>query len=340
MSSSSEEEIFYDAEDDFVGGNPDESTAPLRDSGDDDNISMSSSVANLIDETLLGAEKVLETYSSTSTFHSTSTSSSRRSKSLVIPAGITLLEITLDGRKHYIDEGLALRIVNESLSADEVLNVLVASIRRAVPRVVSHSRHTRKPSSESVPSESSVGTFGADDEQRAVGAAVIGGLRGKLDSDFMHERDGGSEFSVGEVLTSRTGMEGRLKSASDVLTPMKNMFGKLLKKGSTNSDSISNIPAIVDDRVTVHVNQKSQKELTNIRMVQKIQGHQGAVWVMKFSDCGKFLASGGQDNAVYVWQVLDGEEPYGNGILGSEPAHTFRGHTAEVLDLAWSKLLE
>ena len=32
---------------------------------------------------------------------------------------------------------------------------------------------------------------------------------------------------------------------------------------------------------------------------------QSAVWTMKFSQCGRLLATGGQDNLLYVWTLKD-----------------------------------
>jgi len=32
---------------------------------------------------------------------------------------------------------------------------------------------------------------------------------------------------------------------------------------------------------------------------------QSAVWTMKFSQCGRLLATGGQDNLLYIWTLKD-----------------------------------
>ncbi|KAL7273057.1 hypothetical protein RUND412_004115 [Rhizina undulata] len=89
----------------------------------------------------------------------------------------------------------------------------------------------------------------------------------------------------------------------------------------------------------------------------------GAIWAMKFSKDGKYLAAGGQDKIVRVWQVLSSKEDRsehereedaassdiegicsgGKGmrlnapVFRSEPIHEYVGHTADVLDLSWSK---
>jgi len=38
---------------------------------------------------------------------------------------------------------------------------------------------------------------------------------------------------------------------------------------------------------------------------QKIEAHQGAIWTMKFSCDGHYLASAGQDQVVCVWEIVD-----------------------------------
>ena len=88
----------------------------------------------------------------------------------------------------------------------------------------------------------------------------------------------------------------------------------------------------------------------------------GAIWAMKFSRDGKYLAAGGQDKIVRVWSVISTPEErrkhesseeaagtegteyqQGRGlklnapVFRSEPLHEYAGHTADVLDLSWSK---
>lgn len=89
----------------------------------------------------------------------------------------------------------------------------------------------------------------------------------------------------------------------------------------------------------------------------------GAIWAMKFNRDGKYLAAGGQDMIVRVWALIstpeerrkhesleeaagtsDGTEYHqGRGlklsapVFMSDPVHEFHGHTADVLDLSWSK---
>ncbi|RHZ87168.1 hypothetical protein Glove_40g51 [Diversispora epigaea] len=84
----------------------------------------------------------------------------------------------------------------------------------------------------------------------------------------------------------------------------------------------------------------------------------GAIWTMEFSKDGKFLATGGQDKVVRVWAVISSDEEREHFLEGSDgtsvyegisgaklrapvfrgkPLYEYRGHTADVLDLSWSK---
>ncbi|KAL2614095.1 hypothetical protein R1flu_025787 [Riccia fluitans] len=58
-------------------------------------------------------------------------------------------------------------------------------------------------------------------------------------------------------------------------------------------------------RVKVHVVKKSQRELSNLHLAQEIHAHQGAIWTMKFSNDGRYLASAGQDRVIHIREVVD-----------------------------------
>lgn len=47
-------------------------------------------------------------------------------------------------------------------------------------------------------------------------------------------------------------------------------------------------------------------EFTKLQHVQDLSGeHQGAVWCMKFSSCGRLLATAGQDKVLRIWVLKD-----------------------------------
>ena len=56
--------------------------------------------------------------------------------------------------------------------------------------------------------------------------------------------------------------------------------------------------------VKVTGNHKKTQEFSRVQLLQDMSGeHRGAVWTMKFSHCGRFLATAGQDTIVRVWVV-------------------------------------
>uniref|UniRef100_A0A8C7HZE8 WD repeat-containing protein 44 n=1 Tax=Oncorhynchus kisutch TaxID=8019 RepID=A0A8C7HZE8_ONCKI len=121
---------------------------------------------------------------------------------------------------------------------------------------------------------------------------------------------------------------------------------------------------------------KGPFDFDQVKVVQDLSGeHMGAVWTMKFSHCGRLLATAGQDNVVRIW-VLKNAFDYFNNMrikynteggpsltdkrssffcsqMSSVPEDPdsedknlpfrqvpfckYKGHTADLLDLSWSK---
>ena len=73
--------------------------------------------------------------------------------------------------------------------------------------------------------------------------------------------------------------------------------------------------------------------------------HQGCVNTTRWSNNGHFLASGGDDKVVMLWQksAFSGGSIFGGGgkvHMEQWRLHkTLRGHEGDVLDLAWGKYL-
>ncbi|KAG9282103.1 WD repeat-containing protein 44 [Astyanax mexicanus] len=127
---------------------------------------------------------------------------------------------------------------------------------------------------------------------------------------------------------------------------------------------------------------KGPFDFDQIRVVQDLSGeHMGAVWTMKFSHCGRLLATAGQDNVVRIWVLKNAYDYFNNmrikyntegrvspspsqeslcssksdteGGLGATvedpdtedknvpfrqvPFCKYKSHTADLLDLSWSK---
>ncbi|KAK1646700.1 hypothetical protein QYE76_064505 [Lolium multiflorum] len=61
------------------------------------------------------------------------------------------------------------------------------------------------------------------------------------------------------------------------------------------------------ERLKVHHSGKSSKDLTGLYMRQEVRAHEGSIWSIKFSTDGRFLATGGEDRVVRVWEVIDAD---------------------------------
>lgn len=57
--------------------------------------------------------------------------------------------------------------------------------------------------------------------------------------------------------------------------------------------------------VKVRQCRKKMKELSSLYLRQDIQAHKGSILTMKFSPDGQYLATGGEDGVVCVWQVVE-----------------------------------
>ncbi|XP_061104154.1 WD repeat-containing protein 44-like isoform X2 [Conger conger] len=127
---------------------------------------------------------------------------------------------------------------------------------------------------------------------------------------------------------------------------------------------------------------KGPFDFNQIKVVQDLSGeHTGAVWTMKFSHCGRLLATAGQDTIVRIWVLKNAFDFFYNmrmkyntegrvspspsqeslcssksdadGGISSTPEDPdtedsnapfrqvpfckYKGHTADLLDLSWSK---
>ncbi|EEF45127.1 WD-repeat protein, putative [Ricinus communis] len=131
------------------------------------------------------------------------------------------------------------------------------------------------------------------------------------------------------------------------------------------SELNSDTPTIETNRIKVKQNKKRCMEFTGVYMQQELRAHKGFIWTMKFSPDGQYLATGGEDGIVRIWQVtsvngcqksfasedsFDMKEgkskrkmshasvviPERIFQLEESPVHEFYGHSSDVLDLAWS----
>lgn len=122
---------------------------------------------------------------------------------------------------------------------------------------------------------------------------------------------------------------------------------------------------------------KAPPDFDSIRVVQEIVGvHTGAVWTMKFSPCGRLMATAGQDHVLRIWVLRDAYEHFDDmrkkhkaevkvdsqenlssgtaeeddkkesgaeepedmkGPFLPKPFCMYEGHTADLLDVSWSR---
>ncbi|KAK3150267.1 hypothetical protein QOZ80_3AG0231020 [Eleusine coracana subsp. coracana] len=91
---------------------------------------------------------------------------------------------------------------------------------------------------------------------------------------------------------------------------------------STSSTSCRSCSGKVD-RVKVRPYKKRSKELSAVYKGQVIKAHEGAIVTMKFSTDGQYLATGGEDGVVRVWQVMEGQRPDEHDLVEDDPSCVF-----------------
>ncbi|KAL5214579.1 hypothetical protein ABZP36_003731 [Zizania latifolia] len=135
---------------------------------------------------------------------------------------------------------------------------------------------------------------------------------------------------------------------------------------------VKNCTTGTPSRTRVQHRKKKTVEFSAVHIGQEINAHNGLIEVMKFSPSGWYLASGGEDRIIRIWQIMEvesssklfgGENPhdYVDKIaviktklakghnhalvvvpkkafsISEAPLHEFQGHTDDILDVAWSK---
>lgn len=158
---------------------------------------------------------------------------------------------------------------------------------------------------------------------------------------------------------------------------------------SSDEDSVD-LGSSSSIKIKTSSSNKGPYHFSHPKQVQDIAVHVGAVWCMKFSHCGRLLATSGQDNVIWVWVLKDfynyfndmrikydskdevlvhqemvtrpnmttseltvkeevsviNEPSDGRVVLDDDedaapfrqvPFSSYVGHSADVLDLAWSK---
>lgn len=202
----------------------------------------------------------------------------------------------------------------------------------------------------------------------------------------------GSEIPPGEEEEENEVEEGRLRRKT---TRIKKFFKETAQKAASKAKSIASevsharhkediaeIPDCANPEQNIKIKASKTNtgpyEFSKIQHVQDLSGeHTGAVWCMKFSPCGRMLATGGQDKYLRIWVLKDAyyhfEElikkfnadqkssptPSQESLVShqsfeesaqilqavansagpfiSVPYRTYSGHTSDLLDVSWSK---
>lgn len=167
-------------------------------------------------------------------------------------------------------------------------------------------------------------------------------------------------------------------SSTDSLRRRAGRLTRLLgrKVGQKVGQTVTRIKSAADERLRpseeegseeetlkVKTSHRSTPEFDTVRLVQEIASeHTGAVWTMKFSACGRLLATAGQDTILRIWVLRDAyrhfddmrnkyrqeasksdspettESPPGEEEEGPFQSFcSYAGHTADLLDVSWSR---
>uniref|UniRef100_T1ING8 Protein HIRA n=1 Tax=Strigamia maritima TaxID=126957 RepID=T1ING8_STRMM len=91
------------------------------------------------------------------------------------------------------------------------------------------------------------------------------------------------------------------------------------------------------------INDADERDENVPKMLCQMDNHLACVNCVRWSNNGKFLASGGDDKVIMIWQTsryLSGSSVFGSsGKVNVEQwrcVNTLRGHAGDILDLAWS----
>jgi WD40 repeat protein len=122
-------------------------------------------------------------------------------------------------------------------------------------------------------------------------------------------------------------------------------------------------------------NNKKVLEFKKLRLLHTYSSHIGPIWCMKFSYDNRFLATGGQDSKIIIWNIgnkvpnlASGSRPAARGVsvasedidevsdessstytedyraasskhtlLNTTPYHIWLGHSGDITDVSWSQ---
>ncbi|KAK1428973.1 hypothetical protein QVD17_17814 [Tagetes erecta] len=125
------------------------------------------------------------------------------------------------------------------------------------------------------------------------GAAFLKNLKGSMSGSKTTEKEKDESHVTTNTTTTATTID-----TSSSLSSSQHKTGHVEDIASNDNNSKS-------EWVKAKAYGKSSKEFSALHLCQKIEAHDGSIWTMKFSFDGQYLASGGEDKVIYVWQVQE-----------------------------------
>lgn len=84
----------------------------------------------------------------------------------------------------------------------------------------------------------------------------------------------------------------------------KTVFGSGKSTPVEEEDAASTGDGGPHNFIKVSAHHKDRKDFDRLVHVQDLEGHQGHVWVVRFSTDGRYLVSGGSDAIVRLWALV------------------------------------
>ncbi|EGG19968.1 hypothetical protein DFA_07079 [Cavenderia fasciculata] len=121
-------------------------------------------------------------------------------------------------------------------------------------------------------------------------------------------------FNIDAILSSQT---PEVTSSIDASTTIPSPPPSLVSDGSS----------LTEERLLSQTQRSTNKKMDERHFFYKftLKGHSASVYTVKFSPCGKMLASGSFDKSVKIWDVFNQRE-----------ITTFSDHSVNVSELAWN----
>lgn len=110
--------------------------------------------------------------------------------------------------------------------------------------------------------------------------------------------------------------------------------------GAFQSDPIPSQPSVPRPSlclrtIAVKAHHKDVLEFEGLCLVQELRVSTGALWTGKFSPDGQFLALGGEEGVLRLYQILTNRD-FSEGLFTSAPFQVYREHSKAILDVAWA----